>query len=74
MLGRLTDGGGKAIAKWVQDTYPEFKPKRILDIGCGLGHNTLPIALAYPEAEIIAIGRRTHRCSDTVLPVQALLV
>lgn len=55
MLGRLTDGGGKAIAKWVRDTYPEFKPKRILDIGCGLGHNTLPIALAYPEAEIIAI-------------------
>jgi ubiquinone/menaquinone biosynthesis C-methylase UbiE len=55
MLGSLTDGGGKAIAKWVRETYPDFKPKRILDIGCGLGHNTLPIAEAFPDAEVVAI-------------------
>jgi SAM-dependent methyltransferase len=55
MLGRLNDGGGKAIASWVLNTHPEFKPKRILDIGCGLGHNVLPIALAFPHAEVIAI-------------------
>jgi ubiquinone/menaquinone biosynthesis C-methylase UbiE len=55
MLGSLTDGGGKAIAKWVKDSYPDFHPKRILDIGCGLGHNTLPIAQLYPEAEVVAI-------------------
>jgi ubiquinone/menaquinone biosynthesis C-methylase UbiE len=55
MLGSLTDGGGRAIAKWVKDTYPNFNPKRILDIGCGLGHNTLPIAEMFPQAEIIAI-------------------
>jgi ubiquinone/menaquinone biosynthesis C-methylase UbiE len=55
MLGSLTDGGGKAIAKWVRESYPDFKPKRILDIGCGLGHNTLPIAEMYPEAAVIAI-------------------
>jgi ubiquinone/menaquinone biosynthesis C-methylase UbiE len=55
MLGTLTDGGGKAIAKWVKETYPSFSPKRILDIGCGLGHNTLPIAQAFPNAEVIAI-------------------
>lgn len=55
MLGTLTDGGGKAIAKWVKDSYPDFQPKRILDIGCGLGHNTLPIAQAFPDAEVVAI-------------------
>lgn len=55
MLGSLTDGGGKAIAKWVKETYPDFKPKKILDIGCGLGHNTLPIAEMYPDAAVIAI-------------------
>lgn len=55
MLGSLTDGGGQAIAKWVADSYPDFKPKRILDIGCGLGHNVLPIAQRYPDAEVIAI-------------------
>jgi SAM-dependent methyltransferase len=55
MLGRLNDGGGKAIAAYVRETYPDFKPRRILDIGCGLGHNVLPIAQAFPEAEVIAI-------------------
>lgn len=55
MLGSLTDGGGRAIAKWVKESWPDFKPSRILDIGCGLGHNTLPIALMYPDAQVIAI-------------------
>lgn len=54
-LGKLTDGGGKAISQWVLSHHPEFKPKRILDVGCGLGHNTLPIAQAFPDAEVIAI-------------------
>jgi ubiquinone/menaquinone biosynthesis C-methylase UbiE len=54
-LGRFNDGGGKAIAQWLLSHHPEFKPKRILDIGCGLGHNVLPIAQAYPDAEVIAI-------------------
>jgi ubiquinone/menaquinone biosynthesis C-methylase UbiE len=55
MLGSLTDGGGRAIAAWVKEKYPDFRPKKILDIGCGLGHNTLPIAEAYPEAQVIGI-------------------
>jgi ubiquinone/menaquinone biosynthesis C-methylase UbiE len=55
MLGKLTDGGGKAIASWVISNAPNFKPKRILDIGCGLGHNTLPLATAFPDAEVIGI-------------------
>jgi ubiquinone/menaquinone biosynthesis C-methylase UbiE len=55
MLGKLTDGGGKAITQYLGEKYPDFQPKRILDIGCGLGHNTLPLALAYPDAEVIGI-------------------
>lgn len=55
MLGSLTDGGGRAIAAWVKETYPDFRPKQILDIGCGLGHNTLPIAQAFPDAQVIGI-------------------
>lgn len=59
MLGSLTDGGGKAIAQWMKETYPDFKPKKILDVGCGLGHNTLPIAAMYPDAEVVAIDAGT---------------
>ncbi|WP_350284582.1 class I SAM-dependent methyltransferase [uncultured Croceitalea sp.] len=55
LLGKYNDGGGKAITSWLKKNHPEFQPKRILDIGCGMGHNVLPIARAYPDAEIIAI-------------------
>ncbi|MEM9234164.1 MAG: class I SAM-dependent methyltransferase, partial [Pseudomonadota bacterium] len=55
MLGRFNDGGGVAVAQWVSKNLPDFQPKRILDLGCGLGHNVLPIAEAYPDAEIIGV-------------------
>ena len=54
-MGRLLDGGGKAIATHMQETWPDFAPKRILDLGCGVGHNTLPLAMAFPNAEVIAV-------------------
>ena len=55
MLGRYSDGGGQAVLQWVRRNLPGFKPKRILDIGATLGHSVLPIAAAYPDAEVIAI-------------------
>ena len=55
MLGRFNDGGGVAVAEWVAKNLPDFKPRRILDIGCGLGHNVLPIAAAFPDAEVIGV-------------------
>jgi SAM-dependent methyltransferase len=54
-LGRFSDGGGAALAAWLKREHPAFKPKRILDLGCGLGHNTVPLAQAYPEADVVAI-------------------
>ena len=55
MLGQFNDGGGQAVVKWVKENLKGFKPKRILDLGCGLGHNVVPIALAFPDAEIVAV-------------------
>ena len=55
MLGRYNDGGGQALAQWLQEQHPGFKPRRILDIGCTVGHNIVPLAQAFPEAEVIAI-------------------
>ncbi len=55
MLGRFSDGGGHAVVNWVRRNLPEFQPRRILDIGATLGHNVIPIAQAFPEAEVVAL-------------------
>ena len=54
-IGGLCDGAGESIAQWLKDQDADFKPKRILDIGCALGNSLLPIAQAFPEADIVAI-------------------
>lgn len=54
-LGALSDGGGQAVAAWAKDARPGWRPKRILDIGSTVGHNVVPIAQAFPDAEVIAI-------------------
>ncbi len=54
IIGKYSDGGGRAMLAWLKRNYPDFAPKRILDLGAGLGHNTVPVAKAFPEAEIVA--------------------
>jgi ubiquinone/menaquinone biosynthesis C-methylase UbiE len=39
----------------VKDNYPDFKPKRILDMGCAAGQSTLAYCEAFPDAEVYAI-------------------
>jgi ubiquinone/menaquinone biosynthesis C-methylase UbiE len=60
-LGALSDGGGQALVEWVHKNRPGWSPKRILDIGCTVGHNATPLALGFPEAQVVAI--------DTAAPV-----
>ncbi|WP_299592271.1 class I SAM-dependent methyltransferase [uncultured Microbulbifer sp.] len=56
MLGKYSDGGGQAIVAWLHEQAKQgFKPKRILDMGCTVGHNIVPIAQAFPETEIVAV-------------------
>ncbi len=55
MFGAKGDSGGRGMAKWLKQHHPNFKPKRILDIGAAHGNNTLPLAAAFPEAEVIAL-------------------
>jgi ubiquinone/menaquinone biosynthesis C-methylase UbiE len=55
LLGRWSDGGGRAVVDWVRTARPDFKPTRILDLGATLGHNVLPIARAFPDAEVVAV-------------------
>lgn len=54
-MGPFNDDIGASTAKWLKEHYPDFKPQRILDLGCTVGHSTLAWAEYYPEAEIFAI-------------------
>lgn len=54
-LGALSDGGGQALVGWIRRERPGWVPRRILDVGCTIGHNAVPLAAAFPQAEVIAI-------------------
>ena len=56
-LGALSDGGGQALVEWVRKERPGWSPRRILDLGCTVGHNIVPLALAFPDAEVSVDGR-----------------
>jgi SAM-dependent methyltransferase len=53
--GAYNDGIGTQLASWVREAFPDFKPKRILDLGTTTGHNLLPVARAVPDAEVTGI-------------------
>ena len=54
-FGDNHDDVGQTMANYIRLKYPDFRPGRILDCGCTVGHNTLPWAEAYPDAEVHAI-------------------
>lgn len=54
-MGPHNDDIGASTAKWLKEHHPEFQPKRILDLGCTVGHSTLAWAEYYPGIEIHAI-------------------
>lgn len=54
-LGASNDNYGHAIANFLKKNYPQFKPRRILEIGCGTGMATVPVAQAFPDAKMHAV-------------------
>jgi ubiquinone/menaquinone biosynthesis C-methylase UbiE len=56
MYGPNLDASGWSLIAWIKRTYPDFRPKRILDMGCTVGHSTLPYAEAFgDDVEVHAI-------------------
>jgi len=53
--GPYNDGIGSQLAAWVQEAFPDFKPRRILDMGTTTAHNLLPVARAFPDADVIGV-------------------
>lgn len=46
---------GDSMSAFAKVRFEDLKPERILDMGCTIGHNTLPWAKTYPDAEVHAI-------------------
>lgn len=54
--GPNLDGQGRQLSAWIRNRYPEFAPRKILDLGCTVGHSTLPYADAFgAQAEVHAV-------------------
>jgi SAM-dependent methyltransferase len=53
--GLLNDSRGRTLVAHLATRFPDFAPTRILDMGCGVGHNTVPLAAAFPAAETFGI-------------------
>lgn len=54
-MGPLVDDVGHSIAAALKERFPDFAPRRILELGCTVGHSLLPFKAAWPQAEVIGI-------------------
>lgn len=55
LMGPANDAVGRLAARFLATRLPHFRPGRILDMGCGVGHATLPWAEVWPDAELHGI-------------------
>jgi SAM-dependent methyltransferase len=53
--GPHNDDMGRSVCNYLTRNMPDFKPRRILDMGCTVGHSTLPYKEYFPDAEVWGI-------------------
>lgn len=54
-MGPTNDDMGRSVANYIKRHLPDFRPTAILDMGCTVGHSTLPFKEAFADAEVIGI-------------------
>ena len=54
-IGPMSENLGRGMVDFVRRKHPDWQPRRILDMGCGIGSCTLPWVDAFPAAEIHGI-------------------
>jgi ubiquinone/menaquinone biosynthesis C-methylase UbiE len=55
LMGENLDDIGESMARFVGHRFPDFVPRRLLDLGCTVGHNTGAWKDVYPQMEVHAI-------------------
>lgn len=51
-MGKQLNDIGCSMANFIRLKFPDFAPQRILDVGCTIGHNTLPWKQTFPAADV----------------------
>jgi len=54
-VGPFNDDMGRSVCNYINRNLNGFKPNHILDMGCTVGHSTLPYKEIFPEADVIGI-------------------
>jgi ubiquinone/menaquinone biosynthesis C-methylase UbiE len=54
-MGPFNDDMGRSVGNYIKRRLKGFEPKRILDMGCTVGHSTVPYKEMFPDAEVIGI-------------------
>jgi SAM-dependent methyltransferase len=54
-VGPFNDDKGRSVCNYIRRRLTEFRPTRILDMGCTVGHSTLPYKELFPDAEVWGI-------------------
>lgn len=49
--GLMNDGRGHTLVSHLFECHPTLEPRRILDLGCGVGPSTVAVASYFPDAE-----------------------
>ena len=54
-MGPNNDDMGRSVCNYIKRRMPDFTPTAILDMGCTVGHSTVPYKELFPAAEVTGI-------------------
>jgi ubiquinone/menaquinone biosynthesis C-methylase UbiE len=54
-MGPFNDDMGRSVCNYLKRRMPGFTPTSILDMGCTVGHSTVPYKEMFPNAEVTGI-------------------
>ncbi len=62
---RKVDGGARALIRALSSKVDDWKPGKIVDLGCGSGAVALAAALHYPQAQVLAVDSHARAIECT---------
>ena len=54
-MGKEHNDIGQSMSNFAKLKFPDLDPALIVDVGCTIGHNTLPWKETYPDAEVYGV-------------------